>query len=86
MDYRVLECDHCHKTAKMEVSSGWVNVRVIVGSPQELQRLQQLGENALDSGDFCSLVCLANWSNIQQANRELAEALGETGSGEEQPA
>lgn len=83
MDYRMLECDHCKKTTKLEESSGWVNTRVIVGSAEELARLQARGENALDAGDFCSLVCLSAWASLQATSRELDE---EMGSGEEQPA
>jgi hypothetical protein len=84
MDYRMLECDHCQKTCKLEASSGWVNVRVIVGSAEELARLQARGENALDSGDFCSLTCLSAWASLQATSHELDDFV--EGSGEGQPA
>ncbi len=76
---KLVECDACGKTkAEGEVSARpWVQVRTAVGSNEEYQAIieaLQAGnpENAVtDSGDFCSLSCLANWASARYEMRMM---------------
>lgn len=65
------ECENCQKRVLMELLSGWLNIRALVGSKEEFERLVEVDERDLPVGDFCSLRCLGEWALAQDALRGL---------------
>lgn len=73
-----VRCDACGRTKGMDESTEhtWLTVATAVsaleyqGVVQKLQEGASL-ENLIDNGDFCSLMCLANWASARATLREL---------------
>lgn len=86
MNQHVLTCDGCgrQRIIGKELILGeqpWVQVKTLIVSQGEQLKLQETlsygGEKAvddlLDTGDFCSLVCLANWSSARATMKSLSD-------------
>jgi hypothetical protein len=81
----VIRCDGCGKAKQTHESTGspWLSVQAQT-SPEEYQgvvmKLQGGAslESLIDTGDFCSLLCLADWASARHALRALStEVTGE---------
>lgn len=76
---KVIRCDACSrsKVAGENTEYVWIAVQTIVGSAEEYASITEavLGgtplENVVDTGDFCSLRCLANWASARHEMRQL---------------
>jgi len=75
-----VQCDGCGKRKAMDATTEtkWLTVATAV-SPDEyaavmakLEEGQEL-QNVIDNGDFCGLVCLANWASARASLRMLDE-------------
>lgn len=66
------ECENCKTRNLIELMSGWLNVRVLVGNQAELERYMSGDENALDVGDFCGLKCVGEWA-LARANLKMLD-------------
>ena len=74
----MLICDACGKTKKVTDTDehAWLflQTRVSVDEYQAVVGAAQAGQDIthmLDGGDFCSLMCLANWASARASLREL---------------
>lgn len=77
-----IECDACgtrRQTDKAEPdSTPWLKVQTQM-SPDEYQgiieklRAGASVDSLTDGGDFCSLICLANWASAQHSLKQLSD-------------
>jgi hypothetical protein len=84
MKENLIRCDACGKTEAISGSPdalhSWLLVNTAV-APNDMKKIVealQEGKDAahlLDTGDFCSLICLANWAS-SQANLRGLDATG----------
>ncbi len=82
---QVVVCDSCgQESALTSITSPWYHVNTVVATQEMAQSLmERLTEDqkergdfkdAFDFGDFCSLVCLANWASVRANLRGLDAA------------
>lgn len=81
MKKQVLVCDACGKAEDIGAeTSGWVSLQSMVNQEkyEALARKLAMGETTLqetlagmDSGEFCSLPCVANWASATSNMRAL---------------
>lgn len=64
-------CDACSARVRTHDANSWLNVRCIVGNIELYESLMESDKDSIDSGDFCTLVCLANWSSARANMKSL---------------
>jgi hypothetical protein len=78
MKVNEVECDGCGTRKRIDESSEhtWLTVATAVSANEYAEVMEKLHqgetlESLVDNGDFCSLVCLANWASLRANMREL---------------
>lgn len=78
MKVNEVECDGCgtRKAIDQSTEHTWLTVATAVSANEYAEVMEKLhqGEelgNLVDNGDFCSLICLANWASARASLREL---------------
>lgn len=74
-----LVCDACGKVDEEGMSQlrPWLKVQTMVATAEQYAKLTgklASGEevkNVADYGDFCGLICLANWASARASLREM---------------
>lgn len=63
---RYTKCDGCERRVAPQDAAGWYTVSITITSQEQLEELHErialTGNAGLLTGDFCSLVCLRDWS------------------------
>ena len=74
----LIVCDSCGKEKGMDESTGtmWLVVASAASTEEYQNALLALQDGAdfksiVDAGDFCGLVCLANWASARANLRDL---------------
>lgn len=77
----LIRCDACRREDPLPEAKGWIAVRALFTSEEaavEIQeRYETQGAYAVDSGEFCSPRCVANWASARAAMQEMDEEFGE---------
>lgn len=73
-----VQCDACGKRKAMDATTEakWLTVATAVSPDEYAQVMEKLNDGAsletvIDNGDFCSLMCLANWASARAELRSL---------------
>jgi hypothetical protein len=76
---RLIVCDACGTETELTGADGWIEARTYIASQDFMSRVYEARnegntDDGTNHGDFCSLLCLANWASAQANLRDLDDA------------
>ena len=76
-----VRCDACQRTKELDESTEhtWLQVSTAVSAEEYAKVVDRIhrgmkAEDVIDNGDFCSLMCLANWASARAELRAMDDA------------